>query len=77
MVTHSAVIFTDIINTSFVYLSVKFQLQMSNVTKVMNARRMSPGWFKQDLDDKTANINTKKHILSTCHSSHVHNFSYL
>ena len=41
MATHNNVmIFSDIINTTFVKLFVKFQLHISNGTKVMNLRRM-------------------------------------
>ncbi len=40
MVKHSNVIFSDLISTSFVQQSVKFQLHISNIAKVMNLRRV-------------------------------------
>ncbi len=75
----SNVIFSDMINTTFNKLCVEFQLHMSIITKVMNARELN-WWFNPDLMIKRQ-IETK-HILSskshlTHHSSHVCNFSYL
>ena len=77
MVTHSNVIFLDIINITFFLLFVKFQFHMSNVTKVMNLRRMM-GQRRLGLsNDKFIHkrVVSLKSIL-THHSSHGHNFSY-
>ena len=57
MATHSNVIFSDMINTIFFYLCVKFLPKVSNITKVMSVKEMTSqtglGVIKQQIQVQT------------------------